>query len=79
MCARWHETCSQAIFCSVEEDTFDFCTAEEVRLGLAKPLENFDISPTVFCEKMGYHVIEAPECYNGEPLAKTLTLQPNKL
>ena len=27
---------------------------------------------------MGYKVFEPPYCYNGEPLAKTLSLQPNK-
>jgi len=26
---------------------------------------------------MGYKVFEAPGCYNGEPLAKTLALQAN--
>ena len=46
---------------------------------MSKSLADWDVSPNEFCEKMGYKVFEAPVCYNGEPLAKTLTLQPNQL
>ena len=31
-----------------------------------------------FCGMMGYKVVDAPACFNGSPLAATLTLQANK-
>ena len=68
VCYQWYQSCDREMFCDE-----DFCTNEELPEG--KPLSEWGLSPTQFCEKMGYKVFEAPACYNGEPLAKTLTLQ----
>lgn len=69
-------SCESDQICQLGEDSheLDFCSDEEIKLDESKALRDLNISPTDFCAQMGYKVFEAPACYNGKPLATTLSL-----
>ena len=75
VCEQWYRECKEERVCWIDESgqSLDFCTAEEIEDGQGEILGARGVVAADFCGMMGYKVFDAPACFNGEPLAATLT------
>ena len=74
VCENWYNSCQLDSVCGLDSEfeNLDFCLEDEEGGIVMQEIEGMDAS--LFCKKMGFKVNAAPFCYDGVPLAETLSL-----